>query len=44
VSARSITVRGREVAILEAGAGAPLVYLHGFADVHAAPDAFQPSS
>jgi len=42
VSARQITVRGREVAILEAGSGEPLVYLHGFADVHAAPDAFQP--
>jgi len=36
-----IKVRGREVAILEAGSGEPLVYLHGFADVHAAPAEFQ---
>ncbi|MPZ57241.1 MAG: alpha/beta fold hydrolase [Rhizobiales bacterium] len=31
---REIEVRGRKVALIEAGAGAPLVYLHGFADVH----------
>jgi pimeloyl-ACP methyl ester carboxylesterase len=37
-----INVRGREVAVLEAGSGDPLVYLHGFADVHAAPGTFQP--
>jgi pimeloyl-ACP methyl ester carboxylesterase len=42
VTARLIDVRGREVAILEAGSGEPLVYLHGFADVHAAPGTFQP--
>ena len=42
MSARLIKVRGREVAILEAGSGEPLVYLHGFADVHAAPGNFQP--
>jgi len=30
----TIDVRGRKVTVLEAGAGAPLVYLHGFADVH----------
>jgi pimeloyl-ACP methyl ester carboxylesterase len=34
VSAARIDVRGRKVALLEAGAGPPLVYLHGFADVH----------
>ena len=42
MSTRSISVRGREVALLEAGSGEPLVYLHGFADVHAAPGEFQP--
>jgi pimeloyl-ACP methyl ester carboxylesterase len=31
---REIDVRGRKVALIEAGSGAPLVYLHGFADVH----------
>jgi pimeloyl-ACP methyl ester carboxylesterase len=30
----SIDVQGRKVALIEAGSGAPLVYLHGFADVH----------
>jgi pimeloyl-ACP methyl ester carboxylesterase len=34
MSARLIDVHGREVAVIEAGDGAPLVYLHGFADVH----------
>jgi pimeloyl-ACP methyl ester carboxylesterase len=29
-----IDVRGRKVALIEAGSGPPLVYLHGFADVH----------
>ena len=36
-----IKVRGREVAILEEGVGEPLIYLHGFADVHAAPGELQ---
>ena len=31
---RDIDVNGRKVALIEAGTGAPLVYLHGFADVH----------
>ncbi len=34
MSVRTVDVRGRKVAIAEAGDGAPLVYLHGFADVH----------
>lgn len=42
MTARLIDVRGRDVAILESGSGEPLVYLHGFADVHAAPGTFQP--
>jgi len=33
---RTLTVAGQTVEIAEAGTGAPLVYLHGFADVHAA--------
>lgn len=35
MSVRLIDVRGRKVAVAEAGDGPPLVYLHGFADVHA---------
>jgi pimeloyl-ACP methyl ester carboxylesterase len=34
MSARLIDVRDRKVEVLEAGSGAPLVYLHGFMDVH----------
>ncbi len=37
MSPRLLDVRGRNVALIESGSGAPLVYLHGFADVHAAP-------
>jgi len=29
-----LNVRGRKVAVLEVGSGEPVVYLHGFADVH----------
>ena len=35
MSVRTIDVRGRKVTVAEAGDGPPLVYLHGFADVHA---------
>jgi pimeloyl-ACP methyl ester carboxylesterase len=42
MSSRLLDVRSRQVALLESGSGAPLVYLHGFADVHAAPADFQP--
>lgn len=31
---RLIDVRDRKVAVIEAGSGSPVVYLHGFADVH----------
>ena len=34
VSLRLLDVRGRKVTMLEGGRGDPLVYLHGFADVH----------
>ena len=41
-SRREIEVGGRKVALIEAGSGAPLVYLHGFADVHGVADDLQP--
>jgi pimeloyl-ACP methyl ester carboxylesterase len=34
MSLRTVDVRGRQVAIAQAGDGPPLLYLHGFADVH----------
>ncbi len=34
MSIRTVDVRGRKVTIAEEGEGSPLVYLHGFADVH----------
>ena len=37
-----LNVRGRKVVLLEAGSGAPLVYLHGFADVHGVAADLQP--
>lgn len=33
---RTIDVRGRTVAVAELGKGVPLLYLHGFADIHGA--------
>jgi pimeloyl-ACP methyl ester carboxylesterase len=34
LSGRIVEVNNRKVQVLESGAGAPLLYLHGFADVH----------
>ncbi|MGH7848549.1 MAG: hypothetical protein ACREQW_25700, partial [Candidatus Binatia bacterium] len=34
MSGRFLEVSGRKVWLLEKGSGFPLVYLHGFADVH----------
>jgi pimeloyl-ACP methyl ester carboxylesterase len=34
MSARLVEVRGRAVEVLETGSGNPIVYLHGFIDVH----------
>lgn len=34
MSSRLIDVKGRKVELIEAGKGPPLVYLHGFMDVH----------
>ena len=42
MASQFIEVRGRKVAVLEAGHGAPLVYLHGFADVHGVAADLQP--
>jgi pimeloyl-ACP methyl ester carboxylesterase len=39
---REIDVRGRKVALMEAGSGSPLVYLHGFADIHGVAGDLQP--
>ena len=36
MSAQTIDVQGRRIALLRAGTGAPLLYLHGFADIHGA--------
>jgi len=37
-----LNIQGRKVAVLEAGSGDPLIYLHGFADVHGVAADFQP--
>ena len=37
-----LDVRGRKVALIERGRGEPLVYLHGFADVHGVAGDLQP--
>ena len=42
MTASPVDVNGRKVAVIERGEGAPLVYLHGFADVHGAAADFQP--
>jgi pimeloyl-ACP methyl ester carboxylesterase len=39
---RTLNVAGHAVEIAEAGSGAPLLYLHGFADVHGASVEFLP--
>jgi pimeloyl-ACP methyl ester carboxylesterase len=39
---RILDVRGRKVAVAEAGEGRPTVYLHGFADVHSVAGDLQP--
>lgn len=42
MSARSLNVHGRNVTVIEEGRGAPLLYLHGFADVHGVAAELQP--
>jgi len=42
LSGRIIDVNGRKVHVLENGSGAPLLYLHGFADVHSVKESWLP--
>jgi pimeloyl-ACP methyl ester carboxylesterase len=42
VSKTILDLRGRKVAVIEHGRGDPLVYLHGFADVHGVAGDLQP--
>jgi pimeloyl-ACP methyl ester carboxylesterase len=42
LSGRIIEVNGRKVHVLENGSGAPLLYLHGFADVHSVKESWLP--
>jgi pimeloyl-ACP methyl ester carboxylesterase len=42
LSANIVEVYGRKVAVSENGSGAPLLYLHGFADVHSVKDGWMP--
>ena len=42
MSGRIIDVNGRKVHVLENGSGAPLLYLHGFADVHSVKESWLP--
>jgi pimeloyl-ACP methyl ester carboxylesterase len=42
LSGRTLEINGRKVWILESGKGAPLIYLHGFADVHSVKESWMP--
>jgi pimeloyl-ACP methyl ester carboxylesterase len=42
VSGRLLEVNGRRIALLESGDGAPLLYLHGFVDVHSIRESWMP--
>jgi len=42
MSGRILEVNGRKVWLMENGAGAPLLYLHGFADVHSVKESWLP--
>jgi pimeloyl-ACP methyl ester carboxylesterase len=42
LSGAILEVYGRKVAVLESGSGAPLLYLHGFADVHSVKESWMP--
>ena len=42
MSGHNLEVNGRKVWVLENGGGAPLLYLHGFADVHGVKDNWLP--
>jgi len=42
LSEHAIDINGRKVWLLENGAGTPLLYLHGFADVHSVKESWMP--
>jgi pimeloyl-ACP methyl ester carboxylesterase len=42
LSGRTLEISGRKVWLLESGNGAPLFYLHGFADVHSVKESWMP--
>jgi len=42
LSGRTLEINGRKVWLLENGGGAPLLYLHGFADVHSVKESWLP--
>jgi pimeloyl-ACP methyl ester carboxylesterase len=42
LSGRTLEINGRKVWVLENGNGAPLLYLHGFADVHSVKESWLP--
>jgi len=42
LSGRIIEVNQRKVQVLESGSGAPMLYLHGFADVHSVKESWLP--
>ena len=42
MSTREIEIDGRVIEISETGSGAPLLYLHGFTDIHGAGPDWQP--
>ena len=42
MSGRTLEIDGRKVWLLESGGGAPLLYLHGFADVHSVKESWLP--
>lgn len=42
MSGRTLEINGRKVWLLENGSGAPLLYLHGFADVHSVKESWMP--
>jgi pimeloyl-ACP methyl ester carboxylesterase len=42
LSSRTLEINGRKVWLLESGTGTPLLYLHGFADVHSVKESWMP--
>ncbi len=42
MAGRVVQAAGRDIAVLEAGSGDPLIYLHGYADVHGVAGEFLP--